>query len=856
MLGPRLKQVATLGRGSAFGEVALQTDQPRSATIRTLENTHFATLDRSNYQRVLRGYLDQQQRERMEFLGKMPLFEMWSPEARAKLSFLLQLKTFKRGERVYDTKSPVLEIFIVRDGEFSARRKSNDDPGESADHPADKHIGEEKEDKEPAAADPLDVGGKAPGGGWVARRKPMWYTVGLLTAPQIFGFEEYIQGDKRHRDRVVCSSTTGSTYTILCNKLVSRLSMPLRQNLLLYARALEQFREERLTVLNAIHEQAIEARGPPRTATEAEREQERRMAAMGKKGSTVYGPEGRLFAISSTLQRTTGNGETEFASELLKEMIASRTRARTARSNDHRNKGALKTASLDDPERLMRSCWGVEGVTGGRQRDVRWLPQESADELSRDRRQRQEAAHWEILDDAWYQNATALDVLHRPKETGAALRHRQRKAPMDHYAMKAESSHHRRSPRRHEGGVQKTTTQHAPTKRPTVAVSLERKESELTPLVPCNAASLKVSEQSQMSHEEATAATNITKPDLQKVEHKDVSVEAVTATPNVAASAPIPASTEHTSPGEASDPSPMCDSTKKVVEEAGTIPHGVEAEDAKGSPHDSFPENWKASVVADELSAVVSAYVGSENIEQREIVFLAFQISNRLAAEKKITQQVKCLKEPVADMGHCSSMDADQPTALVRQGPLSLPPSLRPLYQRTVGKTFEPGKLGYPGPQCSATTVGAPIESTTLFLQKPPKVRSALPWHSPARRIVADLKAVPSSLSLVSTAATSRLCDSSPPSSKKLPKIYSTTSVATVESMHSIPYHGAMLINAPVFEKADELVCETHDETEKRLLVSNFRKRPLELRHVTIQQGILPTLIVQPGGRCDDTLLS
>ena len=46
-------EVITLSPGQSFGELALQNDQPRAATIETLKDSTFAIIGRKDYEKVL-----------------------------------------------------------------------------------------------------------------------------------------------------------------------------------------------------------------------------------------------------------------------------------------------------------------------------------------------------------------------------------------------------------------------------------------------------------------------------------------------------------------------------------------------------------------------------------------------------------------------------------------------------------------------------------------------------------------------------------------------------------------------------------------------------------------------------------
>merc|ERR1719421_1446469 len=79
-------------------------------------------------------------------------------------------------------------------------------------------------------------------------------TIGLHAAPQPFGFAEYLQGERRHKDRVICNSLEGTIYTVLSTKLVSHLSVEARRNLLLYSKAADKYHSKREVVLNGLRQ--------------------------------------------------------------------------------------------------------------------------------------------------------------------------------------------------------------------------------------------------------------------------------------------------------------------------------------------------------------------------------------------------------------------------------------------------------------------------------------------------------------------------------------------------------------------------------------------------------------------------
>lgn len=70
--------VAHLGPGGAFGELALITEKPRMATIKALKRTHCITISRSDYQNTLKEIEKRHIGEMVNFLRNIPVFSTLS----------------------------------------------------------------------------------------------------------------------------------------------------------------------------------------------------------------------------------------------------------------------------------------------------------------------------------------------------------------------------------------------------------------------------------------------------------------------------------------------------------------------------------------------------------------------------------------------------------------------------------------------------------------------------------------------------------------------------------------------------------------------------------------------------------
>lgn len=65
---PTLTTVLTLGDGAAFGELALENNAPRAASILCTEDTHFAVLEKTDYQRILAKIVKEERYALVDFL--------------------------------------------------------------------------------------------------------------------------------------------------------------------------------------------------------------------------------------------------------------------------------------------------------------------------------------------------------------------------------------------------------------------------------------------------------------------------------------------------------------------------------------------------------------------------------------------------------------------------------------------------------------------------------------------------------------------------------------------------------------------------------------------------------------------
>mmetsp|Transcript_134618 Transcript_134618/g.348776 ORF Transcript_134618/g.348776 Transcript_134618/m.348776 type:complete len:817 (+) Transcript_134618:555-3005(+) len=242
----KLLEVAVLHQGDCFGEVALQNNQPRSATIQTKDECNFATLTRDDFQAILHDTFDKQQQDRENFLRALPLLAALSDKNVHKLSALIQLKLFTRNEPVFNFGAPVIQAYFVKDGSFDVECKllptQKLEEADATNGPRGASLG-----KRASMSGSQAMTMRRPNHG-----KEQLITTAVLLAPSMFGITDYLRGERRHRNRVVCKSVTGSIYCLLAKELLHYLSKDQRHHLQAISQVQDMFYKNRCLVLHRL----------------------------------------------------------------------------------------------------------------------------------------------------------------------------------------------------------------------------------------------------------------------------------------------------------------------------------------------------------------------------------------------------------------------------------------------------------------------------------------------------------------------------------------------------------------------------------------------------------------------------
>lgn len=190
-----MTEVRTRGEGTAFGELALLTGQPRAASIQCLKESWIAKLTREDFTRILKHYEERRLMEMADFLRKLNAFENWTRYSLIKITYLFETKRFKNNQVVYRCGDPALHAYIIKSGEFKFTYTIDDE----------------------AAGKTIRLRRGLP------KKQLQMYIKG---STELFGDDDLMEGETKRSLTCVCTSLVGEVLVIDKNDFMRRLQVP------------------------------------------------------------------------------------------------------------------------------------------------------------------------------------------------------------------------------------------------------------------------------------------------------------------------------------------------------------------------------------------------------------------------------------------------------------------------------------------------------------------------------------------------------------------------------------------------------------------------------------------------------
>lgn len=201
-------EVAHLGAGQSFGELALINGEPRSATIKCNSECLFATINKDEYERVLKKIETREIAKKMEFFMSLPFLKGQTINQVKRILPGFTLQTYFRNQVVFSEKDTPEHVYIVQNGEFEVSKMKLKRVKQSNERKLKALIGPAKQSSHQAIDE-----------GYHWSKKSI--RISLYCRGQIFGHEDVIPG-RTHRTTVRCLSQDGALFVIHKDEFISK----------------------------------------------------------------------------------------------------------------------------------------------------------------------------------------------------------------------------------------------------------------------------------------------------------------------------------------------------------------------------------------------------------------------------------------------------------------------------------------------------------------------------------------------------------------------------------------------------------------------------------------------------------
>ncbi|EAR98064.2 cyclic nucleotide-binding domain protein (macronuclear) [Tetrahymena thermophila SB210] len=222
--------VKELNAGTGFGELALMNNKPRLASIICHSNCHFATLDKKEFNEILKEKEEEKLIKEMGFFASLPFFKGWNFNL-VKLLYLNSVRVnFVKGDRIYKEGSEPLAVYIIVSGEFVLEKSFYKD--DSCDHLY-----------KTSSQEVRHLMGSN-------KKASKQFQISVYTNPELFGDEEIMEGVDYRKCTAICNSAQGQCI------LIKKRDFELR---IMHEEGALNYLQERLAIKNERMKEKIES---------------------------------------------------------------------------------------------------------------------------------------------------------------------------------------------------------------------------------------------------------------------------------------------------------------------------------------------------------------------------------------------------------------------------------------------------------------------------------------------------------------------------------------------------------------------------------------------------------------------
>lgn len=116
-----LRDIKHLKAGQIFGEVALKTKKPRSATVTAVTDCSFAIMTKHSFEVSLKNSVEKLKEKRLEMLKNFKIFSYFTKIKLEKLTYAMELKKYPIGAHIFKQGQSVDGIYLIKKGDFEIR---------------------------------------------------------------------------------------------------------------------------------------------------------------------------------------------------------------------------------------------------------------------------------------------------------------------------------------------------------------------------------------------------------------------------------------------------------------------------------------------------------------------------------------------------------------------------------------------------------------------------------------------------------------------------------------------------------------------------------------------------------------
>ncbi|CAD8170103.1 unnamed protein product [Paramecium pentaurelia] len=112
------KELIQLQDGQGFGELALENNEPRSASVKAILPTHLAVLEAEDYMAIKKTVINQQRQMYFEEFAKLSIFRDWKFASIKSLFDVIKQIKYGLNHAIYREGDPSNEVYFIQTGQF------------------------------------------------------------------------------------------------------------------------------------------------------------------------------------------------------------------------------------------------------------------------------------------------------------------------------------------------------------------------------------------------------------------------------------------------------------------------------------------------------------------------------------------------------------------------------------------------------------------------------------------------------------------------------------------------------------------------------------------------------------------